>query len=163
DFKDAPNRDRIFRTDISEINGRPELTFIGYATIEAELIAHVPSLEAAASPGVDPKTTAGYNIEGLVTLPDKSVGIAFRASEGPGALIVPVRNLDAVLTSAAGPQFAEPITLDLGGRGIRDIMGSTYKDGSGTERWQFLIIAGPAGAATGLGNDDFRLYTWTGN
>ena len=42
-------------------------------------------------------------------------------------------------------------------------MGSTYKDVNGKDQWQYLIIAGPAGAATGLGNDDFRLYTWSGN
>ena len=29
DFKDAPNRDRIFRTDISVVNGQPDLTFVG--------------------------------------------------------------------------------------------------------------------------------------
>jgi hypothetical protein len=165
EFKDAPNRDRIFRTDITVVNGQPELNFIGYSRIEDALIAHVPSLGDAASPGVDPKTTAGYNIEGLTNLPDGSVGIAFRAwgADSANALIVPVTNLDAVLTTGEAARFADPIRLDLGGRGIRDIMGSTYKDDSGTVRWQFLIIAGPAGAATGIGNDDFRLYTWTGN
>src|SRR5262249_49596840 len=60
EFKDAPNRDRIFRTDITVVNGQPELKFIGYARIEEALIQHVPSLGEAASPGVDPKTTAGY-------------------------------------------------------------------------------------------------------
>jgi hypothetical protein len=164
EFKNAPNRDRIFRTDISEVNGQPQLTFVGQSKIEDALIAHMPSLGEAASPGVNPKTTAGYNIEGLVKLPDNSMGIAFRAwgHDTPNALIVPVTNLDAVLASQATPQFGESIRLDLGGRGIRDIMGSTYNDG-GTQRWQFLIIAGPAGAATGVGNDDFRLYTWSGN
>jgi hypothetical protein len=173
EFKDAPNRDRIFRTDIRlDANGLPELSFVGYTTIEEALIERVPSLGAAARAEVDPKSTAGYNIEGLTTLPNGSVGIAFRAwgTESANALIVPVTNLDAVLTGGvrddgqpkAPPQFAAPIWLDLGGRGIRDIMGSTYKEG-GVDRWQFLIIAGPAGGATGIGNDDFRLYTWTGD
>jgi hypothetical protein len=169
EFKNAPNRDRVFRTDITVVNGQPELKLIGYAAIKEALIEKVPSLGDAASPGVDSKTTAGYNIEGLTHLPDGSVGVAFRASGTDKALIVPVTNMDAVLEAASTRttvqwEFGESIRLDLGGRGIRDIMGSTYKDpASGTDRWQFLIIAGPAGNATGTENDDFRLYTWTGN
>jgi hypothetical protein len=175
-FRDAPNRDRIFRTDIEVgTNGQPELNFKGYSRIEAKLIAHVealrqndaslPNLAEAAKRGVNPKIAAGYNIEGLTQLPDGSLGISFRASGGANALIVPLTNVDAVVTGTAGergPQFGTPIQLDLGGRGIRDIVGSTYTEGN-TVRHQYLIIAGPAGDATGIGNSDFRLYTWTGN
>jgi hypothetical protein len=170
EFKDAPNRDRVFRTDITVVDGQPELKLIGYAGIKDALIAKVPSLGEAAREGVDSKTKAGYNIEGLTHLPDGSVGVAFRAwgNDSAKALIVPVTNMDAVLEGASTGKpeqwkFGESIRLDLGGRGIRDIVGSTYKDADGKDRQQFLIIAGPAGAATGAGNDDFRLYTWTGN
>ena len=130
-YKNAANRDRIFRTDITEVNGQPQLTFVGYTQIEEALTAHLPSLKDAAMGDVNPKTMAGYNIEGLVNLPHRSVGISFRASGGPNALIVPVQNLDDMITKGAGASFGDSISLDLGGRGIRDIVGSTYKDANG--------------------------------
>src|SRR5262249_3267343 len=122
EFKIAPNRDRVFRTDITEVNGQPELKLIGYATIKDALIEKVPSLGKAAEANVDSKTAAGYNIEGLTHLPDGSVGVAFRASghdsqtEPAKALIVPVTNMDAVLEAASRQEtvrweFGESIQL----------------------------------------------------
>ncbi|WP_375512315.1 putative Ig domain-containing protein [uncultured Nostoc sp.] len=51
-------------------------------------------------------------------------------------------------------QFGDPIELDLGGRGIREIRKNSNN--------QYLIIAGLAGDA-GAAPNDFRLYTWDGN
>ena len=59
-------------------------------------------------------------------------------------------------SAAAGSlQFAAPIELDLGGRGIRDIV----RMATGA----YLLAAGPVAAATGTAPADFRLYAWSGN
>lgn len=174
---DAPNRERIFATQISGTGENTTLTFQGYYRfLEDDLIAWDNSnghglgagylgLAASAANGVSPEVPNGFNIEGLTVAPDGNTGyIAFRAPNQPTtnrtqALIIPVTNFTSILNTTGGTtgsaNFAAPIFLDLGGRGIRSIERNTNN--------QYLIIAGPAGGATGNPPNDFRLYTWTGN
>lgn len=124
---------------------------------------------ASTTAGVAPEQVSGFSIEGMAISPDDQyLWLGFRApqvntTQRNKALIVPVK-LDTLMTAATiAPTdttttltFGAPIQLNLGGRGIRSISRAT--DGSG-----YLIIAGPAGAASTAVTNDFRLYTWDGN
>ncbi|MBW4643463.1 MAG: ExeM/NucH family extracellular endonuclease [Goleter apudmare HA4340-LM2] len=174
---DAPNRERIFATQISGTGASTALTFQGYYQfLEDDLIAwdnnnghglgaSFLGLAASAANGVSPEIRNGFNIEGLTVAPDgNSAYVSFRApnlptSDRTDALIIPVTNFTSILNATGGTtgsaSFGAPIFLDLGGRGIRSIERNSSN--------QYLIIAGPVGGATGTAPNDFRLYTWTGN
>jgi predicted extracellular nuclease len=173
---DRPNRERIFSTTISGTGASTTLTFGGYYQfLEDDLIAWDNTnghglgagflgLAASAANNVVPEQSNGFNIEGFTVAPNGTTGyIAFRAPNEPTtdrtkALIVPVTNFTSILNGSGGTAgsatFGAPIQLDLGGRGIRSIERNANNE--------YLIIAGPAGAATGTAPNDFRLYTWTG-
>jgi predicted extracellular nuclease len=172
-----PNRDRLFATDITGTGAGTSLNYVGrYDFLRQDIInwdvtnghgkgANFYGLAASAAAGVSSKANNGYNIEGLEFAPNNTTAyVAFRAPQEPtgtrtNALIVPVTNLTTLLAASGGgtagtATFGAPIELDLGGRGIREIR----KNASN----QYVIIAGPAGDATGVAPADFRLYTWTG-
>ena len=168
---DRTNRERLFATSLSGSGSSASLSFLGdYRYLEDDLIAWDAAngnrlgLAASAAAGVLPEQVAGFNIEGLCIAPDNSSAyLALRAPTTPTtsrdrALIIPVLNFTSLISSGGGTagsaQFGNPISLDLGGRGIRSI----DRNGSG----EYLIIAGPSGAATGSAPADFRLYSWTG-
>lgn len=175
--EDRPNRERIFATDISGTGNNATLSFQGYYRfLEDDLIAWDNNnghglgagflgLAASAAEGVQPEGTNGFNIEGLTIAPNGTRAyVSFRAPTEPTtnrsqALIVPVTNFTNLLSPTGGTQgsatFDAPIFLDLGGRGIRSIERNSNNE--------YLIVAGPSGAATGITPNDFRLYTWTGN
>jgi len=169
---DRPNRERLFATAISGSGSDTSLSFLGdYRYLEDDLLAwdaangNALGLAASAAAGVLPEQAAGFNIEGLCIAPDgSSAYLAFRAptiSSGGNqrALIIPVTNFTSLVAIGGGSpgaaQFGNPISLDLGGRGIRSIEANA----SG----EYLIIAGPSGAATGVAPADFRLFSWSGN
>jgi uncharacterized protein len=175
--EDRPNRERIFATQISGTGVNTTLTFQGYYRfLEDDVIAWDNAnghglgagflgLAASAANGVSPEVPNGFNIEGLTVAPDGNTAyVSFRAPNLPTtnrnqALIIPVTNFTSILNTSGGTSgsanFGAPIFLDLGGRGIRSIERNANN--------QYLIIAGPAGAATGTAPNDFRLYTWNGN
>ncbi|OLP16352.1 hypothetical protein BST81_21405 [Leptolyngbya sp. 'hensonii'] len=175
--QDAPNRERIFATQLTGTGASATLTAQGYYQfLEDDLIAWDNSnghglgagflgLSASAADGVGPEFPNGFNIEGLTIAPDgQTAYVSFRAPQEPtaarsDALIVPVTNFTSLFNASGGTagstQFGAPIFLDLDGRGIRSI----ERNATG----EYVIIAGPAGAATGTAPNDFRLYTWTGN
>jgi predicted extracellular nuclease len=172
---DRPNRERLFATALSGSGSDTSLSFLGdYRYLEDDLIAwdaangNALGLAASAAAGVLPEQAAGFNIEGLCIAPDgSSAYLAFRAptiSSGASggnqrALIIPVTNFTSLVAIGGGSpgaaQFGNPISLDLGGRAIRSIEANA----SG----EYLIIAGPSGAATGVAPADFRLFSWSGN
>jgi hypothetical protein len=96
-----------------------------------------------------PEAPGGLNIEGLAATPDGKLLIGFRNPvPGGSALIVPIEN-PKDLVNGKKAKFGLPITLDLGGRGIRSIElgpGSSY-----------LVVAGPV-----ADNGSFVLYRWSG-
>ena len=116
-------------------------------------------LGAAAADGVLPEQGGGFSIEGMSSsLDDSQLLLGFRAPQTDTrthekALIIPV-SVDSVFTDA--PVFGEAIELNLGGRGIRSI--EKAADNAG-----YLILSGPAGAATDDTLNDFRLYRWDGS
>jgi len=100
----------------------------------------------------------GLNIEGLCAAPDgKTLYIGFRnprpfdkVTRREKALVVPLRNPNAVLESSDAPMFGQPIFWDLDGLGIRSIGYSHFHKA-------YFVIAGPH-------NEDppFALYRWSG-
>jgi len=173
---DRPNRERIFSTTISGTGAASTLAFGGYYQfLEDDLIAWDNNnghglgagflgLAASAANGVLPEQSSGFNIEGLTFAPDGTTAyVSFRAPQSPtstrtDALIIAVTNFTSILNGTGGTSgsanFAAPIFLDLGGRGIRSIERNSSN--------QYLIVAGPAGSAMGTAPNDFRLYTWDG-
>ena len=88
------------------------------------------------------------NIEGLCPTPEGEVLIGFRNPiPGERALIVPLNN-PGELIEGKPARFGEPVLLDLGGRGVRDmaLVGGRY-----------LIIGGSF-----EGGGKFHLYAWAG-
>ena len=179
-FHVRPNRHRVFATDLAGTGVDATLAYVGrYDWLLEDLVAwdennghglgaNYLGFAASSADGVDSKTPAGFNIEGLAMAPDNSTAyFAFRAPLLPTtdrhqAVIVPVLNFAALITDAAPDSLAQgsatfgaPIFMDLGGRGIRSL--------DRNEAGQYLITTGPPGDATGIPPDDFHLYAWTGN
>ncbi len=103
-------------------------------------------LEAAAQ--LSSKAPGGLNIEGLALAPDGRLLVGFRSPLPEGhALVVPLAHPERLVTGG-DPELGDPITIDLGGLGIR----SLDAHGGG-----FLIAAGPAG-----GERRARLFRWEG-
>lgn len=150
--KARPERQRIFATRLSTVNGVPKLILEGrpHRTLLSELLA-TPSLAKfglAAAATKPPKSKDALNIEGLCATPEGELLIGFRNPIPQGkALIVPLKNPAGVIQGQRS-QFGEPIQVDLGGQGIRDM---AWVDG------QYVIIAG-AIDGDGISN----IYTWDG-
>ncbi len=163
------NRHRIYATDLIGTGASTTLTYAGqYAGLRSALItwgdAHGYDFTASTTPGKSPEDPAqdGFNIEGLTIAPDgHTTYLAFRAPQVPAdsrtrALVVPLYNLPELISGAETvPDLGDPITLDLGGRGIRSIERNSFN--------QYLILAGPASSATDNAPTDFRLYVWSGD
>src|SRR5262249_20383016 len=95
-----------------------------------------------------PKSSGALNIEALCATPDKHLLIGFRNPIPQGrALIVPLLNPNDLLARKSAC-FGDPIVLDLGGLGIRDM---------GYWQGRYLIVAGSYDAQA-----QCRLFQWTG-
>ena len=98
-----------------------------------------------------PEEAGGLNVEGLAATPDRRLLIGFRSPvpEG-GALVVPIENPADVIFRERQPRLGRPMTLALGGRGIRSI---EYVPAMRA----YVLVAGSAN-----GGRDFALYRWSG-
>jgi hypothetical protein len=95
-----------------------------------------------------PKAAGGLNIEGLCATPENTLLIGFRNPLPQNrALIVPMLNPVEVINGRMA-RFGDPLLLDLGGRGIREIV-----------RWgkRYVIVGGAYD-----GNENSKLFEWTG-
>lgn len=143
--------------------------------LAANYLGLVASSDGGATKAPEAETMSGFSIEGMSTSPDNGAAwLGFRAPlvPAPGApavtaddatgrthaLIVPVTNFAALPAADGGSKgsasMGQPIRLDLGGRGIREIR----KNAVG----EYLIIAGPSASATGTAPRNFQLYSWDG-
>ena len=148
------SRRRFFATDIvvEGKSGRVELKMAGRpcenllgALLREPKLARFKLAEASER---EPKARGGLNIEGLSGTPDGSLLIGFRNPVPNGkALVVPLLNPDALLQGKAA-KLGDPLLLDLGGLGIRDL---SFWDG----KW--LVIGGPYD-----GRGESRLFKWAG-
>lgn len=149
-FDNKPNRDRIVCTSVIGTGANTSFSFDGYTALKSAILSwgdtHGYNFTASASAGVDSKTVSGYAAEGMVFGPDSStLWIGLRAPLVPTAtrtkaVIVPILNFENWFNhgnQSGNPTFGNPIELELGGRGIRDII--RLKNGS------YIIIAGNPG------------------
>lgn len=150
--KERVSRHRFFATDIRTNEHGIQILPAGkpYKNLLDDLTAaeQLKQFGLAAAAARAPKSPGGLAIEGLAATPDGRLLIVFRNPVPKGrALLVPLLNPDEVIDGKHA-QFGEPIQLDLGGLGIRDI-----------SSWQgeFIIIAGRyAGGGTS------KLFRWAG-
>ncbi len=162
DFLSRPNRDRLFATTITGTGAATSFSVVGYGAIKTSLLAwgdvNGYNFTASAADGVDSKTPGGFAAEGMVFGPDSTtMYIGLRAPLVPTvnrtkAVIAPILNFETWFnngTPSGYPTYGSPIELDLGLRGIRDLM----RLSNGT----YIILAGdPGSASTGA------IYKWTG-
>lgn len=163
-FGSRPERNRLFAVTVSGAASDPSFAFVGfYNNLRASLItwgdANGYDFTASAAANKDPKLIDGFNAEGMVFGPDNTtLYIGFRAPLVPivtrtNAVIAPLLNFEAWFnngTPSGNPNFGAPIELNLGGRGIRDMI----RLSNGT----YVIVAGSYGEASNP-----AIYRWTGN
>lgn len=161
-FDNKPNRDRIFATTYTGTGAATTFTFFGYTSLKSAILAwgdaNGYNFTASAAAGVDSKLPSGYAAEGMVFGPDNTtLYIGLRAPLVPigsrtKAVIVPIQNFEAWFNNGSptgAATFGAPIELNLGSRGIRDII--RLSNG------EYIIIAGDCGAAA-----RGAIYKWTG-
>jgi hypothetical protein len=148
-----PSRQRLVATTISGSGAGTRITAVG-----SSFNALIPSLLTGNSNVASALKTAeplphqkdGIDIEGLAATGDGALLIGFRSPLVDGkALLVQLTNPLEVTSGANQPKFADPLLLDLGGLGIRDIIPAGKAN-------QFLILAGE----TGVGPRS-ALFSWT--
>gem|GEM_PF-1059159 len=162
-FDNKPNRDRLFATAVTGTGASTSFSVIGYGAIRSSLItwgdANGYNFSASAAAGVDSKSPAGFAAEGMVFAPDNTtLYIGMRAPLVPTAsrtkaVIAPILNFETWFNNGApsgNPTYGSPIELDLGLRGIRDLI----RLSNGT----YIIVAGNPGSTLSP-----ALYKWTGN
>lgn len=159
------DRNTVFTTKVSGSGASTSLTYgSAYHKLRDDLVAWDKAngnrygFAAGTADGEIPKEIDGFNVEGLEFAPGSTTTayVGFRAplvppKTGGKALIVPVTNMDKVVTGTKAA-FGTPIELDLGGLSIRDIR----KNAAG----QYLIIAGSWAADDN--SDPYALYSWDG-
>ena len=162
--KDRPNRNRLFATDYEGTGAQTTIRFAGYyGDLKSKLIKWGDdagyNFTKASAPGQDCKSPDGFSAEGMVFGPDNTtLYIGMRAPMVPVsmrnmAVIAPLLNFETWFgkgSPATPPTFGKPVEIDLGGRGIREII----RLSNGT----YVIAAGNSGHG-----DNSALYKWTGH
>jgi hypothetical protein len=162
--KAKPRRHQLFASTVSEAGNKLQATVIGkpYPNLVKALTADKRfekyHLDTAACLKVD---DGGFNIEGMCLWDKTKLLIGLRSPIGKKpdcsadtsrALLIPLENpVELLVTSStSNPKFGDPIEIDLGGRGIRDIIFWEAKD-------TYLIAAGNY-----TDERNFALFTWSG-
>jgi len=168
DGKMRPNRYRFFATTIKAENDNvtihplstPCRTLV-HELIRTNTVRHLgldkatrfdaTNLKKKEREKLAPKEQ-GLNIEALCASTDgKTIYIGFRNPRPyDKALVVPLKNAEAVIERATEPIFGEPILWDLNGLGIRSMEYSPYHKA-------YFIVAGPHDE-----RQTFALYRWSG-
>ena len=148
--EERETRHRFFATSGTVRNGAVELRAIGsfYSRLLEDMLGdpRLAEFNLQRAAGLPPKASGGLNIEGLAATPDGHLLIGFRNPVPKGrALLVPLLNPDDLLAGKPA-RFGDPVTLDLGGLGVRSLACS---------QGFYWIVAGPPGSE---GNS--RLYRW---
>ncbi|MCW5557948.1 MAG: DUF3616 domain-containing protein, partial [Verrucomicrobiae bacterium] len=144
---------RLLALRVSDEDGMLSLAPVGRpVTSLLDSMAAAPSLTAfrlGAAAALAPESPGGLNIEGLAARAEGGLWIGFRSPVPEGrALLIPLLNPEEALTGSA-PRWGEAVTLDLGGKGIRDmawtgreyfLLGGNAADGGKTRlfRWKGL-------------------------
>jgi Protein of unknown function (DUF3616) len=154
--KYAPNRHRLFALELTQPKGRIRVQPVGKPyTRLVEDLARDPKytrFRLAEAALRAPKSPGGFNIEALAETPEGGLLIGFRSPiPDHRALLAPLLNPEEVINGQP-PRFGDPILLDLGGLGLRDMCSTP--DG-------YYLIAGPD-AGHKESHSDSRLFTWKG-
>lgn len=142
-----PERLRFFATTAS---GQPQLVGKPYERLLEDLLAEprLAPFDLRAASELAPKSPGGLNIEGMTARNEGGVWLGFRNPIPQGrAVLVPLLNPEQLIEG--GPaRFGDPITLELGGLGVRALsaVGGRY-----------LIAAGPPDSGSGG-----KLFAWEG-
>ncbi|MFF0746142.1 DUF3616 domain-containing protein [Streptomyces sp. NPDC004111] len=164
------DRSTLFATVVRGSGRDTVLEYAGaYRHLRADLISWDEGrggelgFAAGAARGRAPKRIDGFNAEGIEFAPGSTsiAYLGFRAplvpaKAGGEALLVPVLNMDELMTERADEggraRFGEPVLLDLDGLSIRDLRRNSAD--------QYLIVAG-----SWSGGDEAApaaLYAWDG-
>lgn len=162
-FDNKPNRDRLFAFTYSGTGAATTFAFNGYTALRSAILAwgdaNGYAFTASAAAGVDSKSPSGFAAEGMVFGPDNTtLYIGMRAPLVPtatrtNAVIVPILSFETWFNDGAtsgSPTLGDPIELNLGGRGIRDMI--RLPNGS------YIILAGNPGGSPLTS----AIYKWTG-
>lgn len=147
DGQTPEQRRRLFATDVIRIEGHPSLRLAGpvHRTLLDEL-ARQPAVAEALDFGG--KRWKEIDIEGLATTPGNGLMLGFRAPlREDRAILVEITN-PAALAGSGAPVLADPVYVDLGGRGIRSL--ECVNGG-------YLIVGGKV-----KGKKKPKLYFWSG-
>lgn len=152
DGKYRANRQCFFATSVAGTAESPRLVLAGtcYKELLTDMLvdSRLRALGLPAASGLAPKAKGGLNIEGLCATPDGRLLIGFRNPlPKKKALLLPLLNPREVITGQLA-RFGDPILLDLGGLGIRDL---------GFWQGRYYILAGPYDQ-----EKTFRLLVWEG-
>lgn len=141
---DQPSRKVFFATKIVVQNGKP--TLVGDRKPVTSL--RDPIVRAARIKAAD------VNIEALAATPAGGMLIGFRRplDSKNMAIVLPFRNPKDVIDKRARPKFGHPVSIDLGGNGLRS-MELIRRNPA-----RYLIVAGPLSD----GSEGFALYRWGG-
>lgn len=168
DGKARPARQRLFALEVEKFAAGYEVRAHGqiYTRLIDDLIddPRFARFELDQARKIPPKAPGGLSIEGLSTTSNNELLIGFRnplyrqqTSETAEALIVRLLNPLEVIQGQPA-RFGEPITLSLGGLGIRDM--------TPLDPETHLIVAGPYDSLshqTEASGSPFKLFSWNEN
>ncbi len=151
DGKPRPNRQRLLATRVESGVGGVKLVPDGRAYtrllvgLQEDQRYEALGMRRAAALGPD---DGGINIEGLAATPEGGLLIGFRSPLVEGkALLASLLNPDRVIQGEAA-RFGDPILLDLGGLGFRDLVWSGR---------EYFVVGGGV-----KGGNRSRLFRWAG-
>jgi uncharacterized protein DUF3616 len=140
---------RFFSTS-APANGKITLVGQPYSGLLRDLLAEprLSRFELEAASELSPKAPGGLNIEGMTARAEGGVWLGFRNPIPAGrALLVPLLNPEGLVLGESA-RFGDPLTLDLGGLGIRAL--SFW-------RKHYLVAAGAFD-----GSHASKLFIWDG-
>ena len=152
DGKFRASRHRFFATQVEQKGGQIQIRGVGrvYVNLLSDLLrdSRLRRFGLDRASRLPPKAAGALNIEGLCATPENTLLIGFRNPLPQNrALIVPMLNPGEVINGRMA-RFGDALLLDLGGRGIREIV-----------RWRdrYVIVGGAYD-----GNEKSKLFEWTG-
>lgn len=148
--KPKPERLRFFATTAAPA-GTPELVGKPYERLLEDLLAEprLARFDLAAAALLAPKAPGGLNIEGMTARFEGGAWLGFRNPLREGrALLVPLLNPERLIEGEPA-RFGDPLTLDLGGLGVRALSATGGR---------YLIAAGPFDSGA-----PGQLFTWDGS
>jgi hypothetical protein len=156
DAKEKKERQVLFATKLSSVGKDAKLEIVGdvYTQLIDDLV-NDPALapfDLGKAATLAPKDEGALNIESLAADGDK-LWIGFRnpKSKAKEALLVPLLNPTEIIRGGARAKLGDPMTLKLGGLGVRDMV--AWRDG-------FLIIAGDFVDRFEPGAKPSRVFSW---